>query len=594
MIAVFRPALDGLRDRWITVTLLAASILIGTVALWPIASATDSADLVPRLTLPVLHSAVPALDLGPDAAPFTSLQDSSLDSLFRVGLVLGGLLLGTILVTIAMQTLARNEARAPEIAVRRAVGASHRLLLGATLVEAAAIGTGALLAGAAGGALLSLAAQRAWGSVFATAPTLIPLTLLALAVTLLVSSVLSTGARPARRVVERSAQPLPTILPALQFALALIAVTTGALLLDRGGELTHPSATSNAKGQLFALTMNDPVDTRARAVARLLDTLRRDAYDTASLTAPGVVAGLGPVGTAMTDCGVCFQGGLEVRFHYPRATHLVVSPDSFEQLGIHLREGRLLRPSDGIDGPRVAVISRVLAAKHFQNGEALGRRIAIGPHEEWHTVVGVVDDVIPTGFGAGNRPAYTVYLSALQHPPVAGELIVRGPRPGAERVLDASVRRATHLAPPAPRSEADMREGEVRPLRWFGGLYALEGAAILLLGLGGTALQMFFWVRSLENELGLRRSVGATRRRLVLFIAGRAALVAGAGLGLGLWFAPGVWGAIGTQLPGLRPWDPAAVGAVAAISLIVTILAAAIPGGLALRATPAALLAAEN
>jgi hypothetical protein len=53
-------------------------------------------------------------------------------------------------------------------------------------------------------------------------------------------------------------------------------------------------------------------------------------------------------------------------------------------------------------------------------------------------------------------------------------------------------------------------------------------------------------------ELGLRRAVGATRRRLLAMVFWRAAAAGVGGLGVGLWLGPGVWDvlqSVSDQLP---------------------------------------------
>ena len=70
---------------------------------------------------------------------------------------------------------------------------------------------------------------------------------------------------------------------------------------------------------------------------------------------------------------MCSEGGIPSRFHVLYATHHLVSPDSFQALGIHLVRGRQLGPNDRAGPARVAVVNRALAQRHFQGGEAVGR-----------------------------------------------------------------------------------------------------------------------------------------------------------------------------------------------------------------------------
>ncbi len=593
IVTLFQPALDALRDRRVLWGLLVVTVVAAVTALGPVATLTR-ADLGPRLVLPALHSTVQPIDLGADARPFPVQQGEAFGALFRVATVLAGLTLLVALVTLATQAAARHELRAPEYAVRRAVGASRRLLVAAAVVESVVILLLSLGASAIPGLPLGAAILRQWPGTIAAGQSLLPVILALVATVLLLSGLGGTALQHGRQVAERSARPLPLILPTLNFALALIAVTSGALLLRRGADLTRAATTAPGDGAVVALTLpGDPAD-RARAATLLLDTLRGDAFDSASLGNPGAIAGLGTYAPTTTDCGVCYQAGFMTPYRYTRANHLIVTPDSFDHLGLRLLQGRLFTAEDTFTSAPVAVIDQYLAAKHFQNGEAVGRRIKIGPGEAWHTVVGVVAPAVHPGLGAGRPGDYAIYLDALQYPPTAMELVVRGPHRGSDDTLARALHRATGAPVEAPVPESVVRAAEVGPLRWFGTIYALQGIAILLLGIGGTALQMVLWVRSLHAELGMRRAVGASRRRLIAFVSGQALRVGGLGVAIGLWFAPGVWSGLGAMLPGLPGWDPATIIQVSLLIIAATIIATLIPAHRALRHSPAALLGSES
>src|SRR4029077_21133817 len=126
----------------------------------------------------------------------------------------------------------------------------------------------------------------------------------------------------------------------------------------------------------------------------------------------------------------CREGGILALWHYESAAHEFVSADSFQPMSLHLLAGRGITAADQWSSPRVAVVSRGLARRHFQNGNAIGSMIKVGDDPaEWHTVVGGVDAAPGPGVGAALEPPFTVYLSVLQHPVASVELLVR-PRPG--------------------------------------------------------------------------------------------------------------------------------------------------------------------
>ena len=71
-----------------------------------------------------------------------------------------------------------------------------------------------------------------------------------------------------------------------------------------------------------------------------------------------------------------------------------VQPGYFRTLGIPLLEGRDFTDSDG-SGEPVTVVSRGVARRFWPGGQAIGKRIKVGPaeREPWLRVVGVVGDV---------------------------------------------------------------------------------------------------------------------------------------------------------------------------------------------------------
>jgi hypothetical protein len=239
-------------------------------------------------------------------------------------------------------------------------------------------------------------------------------------------------------------------------------------------------------------------------------------------------------------------------------------------------------------------VSRSLAAREFQDGEAIGRRIKVAG-SGWSTVVGVVDDPRPTGLGGGAQPRYAVYLSVLQYPPPSVDVLVRAP-PGTDtpRAAGAAIAETlgASVGPVAWRRESAVRAAEARPLRWFGRWLAWEGWAMLLVATLGAAAQMHLWVRSLAAELGVRRAVGARRRQVIGLVLRRALGVAAAGVLIALWFGPPVWGILPTMLTGAAGWEAGTVARFAAVLGAAVFAAALVPARRAARESIVELIGA--
>jgi putative ABC transport system permease protein len=483
--------------------------------------------------------------------------------------------------------------------IRRSVGATPRTLLAATLLEGGAAAAAALAIGVPAGVAWTRAAASGWPGRVGEGSSA-PLLLLAIAGALVVlgGAAAAFVFAPRRRLTDAEPRPLGLVIPTLQLGLALVALTAG-VLIARGARLSAAPGGLAARGQVFRTVapQQDPA-ARSRSYASLLSALRQGTrYDMMSLSGQGSVVGLGAVGMVTTECGRCPYGGLEVPQHTVAAAQQYVSADSFQALGVHLVAGRGISDRDDWPAPRVAVVSRGLARRHFENGEAVGRRLLLSDDpRSWYTVVGVVDDPPARGLGAALLPPFTVYASVLQHPPRAVELLVR-PRLAAAGTRDALPGVVARTLAVDDRelvgeTEAAVLAHDQAPLAWFGRMFTVEGWLTLLLAALGTVVQMRIWVRSLTPELGLRRALGARRFHTMSLVLVRAALVGAGGAGLGLCLGPAVWGALGTIVRGLPGWDTGLVLSNAGILVTTTVVAALGPAWAAARSAPARLLAA--
>jgi hypothetical protein len=556
--------------------------------------AGGAAALAPRLLLgpPRLPLAEPGWAMA--RAP-GSLQAEAVGLLFQalVGTAAAAFAVGALGVLLVFA--ARAAERSGEMALRRAVGASARALFASALLEGGMVAAGAVTVGSAAGLAAGAVAARAWPGALAAGT---PLPALAAAgaavVVILTGALLALAFAPRRRLTDVAPRPLGLTVATTQLGLALVILTAGALLVRHAASLA-PGARAPRGGAVFLGSSAEAgAGARSARFAALLERLRSGAdFDTVSLTSTGAVVGLGTVAIVTTECGVCPYGGLMVPQHSVVATHQLVSADSFQALGVHLVAGRGITDADGWDTPRVAVVSRALALRHFQDGRAIGRRLLLGDDPRaWHTVVGVVDDPPVAGLGGALLPSYTVYASVLQHPARNVELLLR---PRAARTVSgavlATVAGTMNAGPVARMSEAALLEAQRAPVVWFGRLFATEGWLTLFLAVMGTVVQMRLWVRSLGPELGLRRAVGAGRGRIVGLILVRAAAVGLTGVVIGLAFGPAVWSALGTIVRDLPAWDPALVLRCAALLVATTTVAALVPAWRASRAAPAGLLA---
>lgn len=495
-----------------------------------------------------------------------------------VGAVLVGLL------TLAVLSWTRAAHRRDEVAVRRAVGAARQHLVGSALLEGTAIGLPSLGWGLAAGWLLARWLLHAWPGPSAPGDVDPLLPAAALLLTLCGGSLLVLRHAGGRRRNARAARGIGLVPQVAQMACTLAVLGAAVSLSRQAAQLLHvePSHVDAARYQVDATALH-PAD-RAHRFATALERLGEDpTVEAASVTSPGIGLGLGQVDWIQTDCGQCRSAGIILQWHNLPATHHVASPDTFLVLGLPLIAGRTFRHTDTWGAPRVAVVNRHLALRHFQDGKAVGRTLTLGGWRDRvsYTVIGVVDDGQPPSLGSGRQPREALYLSALQHPPSTAELLVRR-APGATAPLAVS---GLALSP-APGIAA-LRQREASLLSWFAGTLHLQGLLALVAAMAGVFVGMRTWSESVQGELAVRRAVGAPRWRALAHVGGVViATVAVGALAAWAFVAPLLGGIIRTVLrdaaspPGVT-WAPV-------LLLLATALAGALPPAVAAARHPPA------
>ena len=590
-------AVFGLRAHRGTAILLVVIAAAGLAALLPVALliGRGGSGFSPRL---LLESAPAAIESGWTIARTPDqLHAEALRLLFQA---LAGAAFAAFAVSVTGVLLlfaARASERVGETTLRRAVGAPRRTLFAAALVEGGVLAALAIGLGSTLGVPGARVAAAAWPGALgpgATSPALVAF--IAMAAAVLAGAALALVFAPRRRLTHAAPQPLGLALPSTQLAAALVLLTASALLVRQAASRAAVGARP-AGGEVFAGSASPiPAPSRSTRYAALLESLKAGTeFDSVSLVSAGTLVGLGTVSIATTDCGICPWGGIQVPWHAVPTTHRFVSADTFQALGVHLIAGRGISRADTWDAPRVAVVSRALALRHFQNGDAIGRRMLLGDDDRvWHTVVGIVDDPATEALGSALLPAFTVYASVLQHPPMNVELLVRR-RSGASGGPDVHSTLAGALGTERARvhgtPERALVAAELTPVAWFGRQFAAEGWTILGITLLTSLVQISLWVRSRASELGLRRAVGATRRRILGLILLRAAAMGAVGTAGGVVFGPAVWGALGTIVRGLPRWDTPLVLRFAVLLVAVSMVGALVPAWRTSRTEPARLLA---
>ena len=272
----------------------------------------------------------------------------------------------------------------------------------------------------------------------------------------------------------------------------------------------------------------------------------------------------------------------------PAASYRRILPNYFSAMGIPLKQGREFDERDtGVE--KVVIINESMARRFWPDGDAVGKRIKVGPpeNEPWLTIVGVTGDVKNIGLEADARLA--TYEPHPQRPWTTMNLAIRTESDPLS--LAASVRSTLREMDKELliRNVSTMEERirlSVSSRRFNMLLLAVFAAlALLLAGVGVYGL-MSYTVTQRTHEIGVRMALGAQGTEVLKLIVGQGLKLAlfGAGAGLLAAFALTRW--MTDLLFGVRPEDLWTYGAVAVLLLMVALLACWIPARRATKVDP--------
>lgn len=502
--------------------------------------------------------------------------------------------------------LVHVSARSRELAVRSALGASRRTLLGQLLAEALIL---SMIGGFAGLCL------GAWGArlLLSLSPDVIPraeevgldAAVLGFSLVVAILAGLTLGLVSAVHALRVGRDPLQEghwksrsspaggsfrkLLMGSEVALAVLLAIGAGLLFVSFKMLRGVDPGFQPRG-LLAVAVSlprsqYPEDSQKSAFFRLLLERVRSipGVEEAALADGLPLSGLQWIGSFTVEGRPPTE---EREFH-----HRVVSPSYFEALGVPLLRGRSFSSTDDGEAPGVVVVNESAARHYFHGENPVGRRIRFrreGVQETgWLTIAGVVADERQEGLAAPPRPE--VFESYLQAPPRSMHLVLRTPVQGASLLpaLRAAVWASDENLPVSEPASLDSLVAEATLRERFTTVLMLifAGSAFSLAALGIFAMTSRS-VLERTHEIGVRMALGATRGRVVLWV------VAGALYPILLGVAAGVFGAfsLGSFLESLlfevRSDDPVVFIAVAAALAGLAVLASYLPARKASKLDP--------
>jgi predicted permease len=381
-----------------------------------------------------------------------------------------------------------------------------------------------------------------------------------------------------------------------QLAMSLVLLVGGALMVQsflrsRTAQLgINPANVLTAQ---FALVGDRyTTDTARMETERILEERVR--------TIPGVVqvglAGWVPIGDCCSSRDYYPAGKTYEREEAPVALFNAISPTYFEAFRVPLLSGRNFTSADGIGAPRVAIISESMARREWAGQQAVGQRFRYSSTDStWVTVVGVVPNVVPRKIGDDIRREH-IYVPLAHGPWFGATFVIHtngdpygmvGPLRDVMRALDPDLPLARVM------SMDDVIRDRMFEGRVYGTMFAIFGAAALLLASIGLYGVMSYVASQRTREMGVRIALGAQSRDVVHLLVGNGARLLAIGVLIGLPASMGLAQLLRGSLYGVTATDPMTFIAIPMVLSAVALLASFVPARRATRVDPIVALRAE-
>ena len=523
----------------------------------------------------------------------TPLRDRYLGDFRIVSRVLLGavgivLLIACVNVTALMMVRAFTRAR--EIAIRAAVGASHRRIIRQLLTENLVLA----LLGGVGGFVLGYFLLR---GLLALMPVdempgwlTFPMDAKFVAFCILITggAALLSGLAPALQasradtgsclqetgtrmsISQRSRRTLNGLV-VCEIGLALVLLISAGLLLRAFQKVLHvdpgfrPENVITFGVELPEATYGKP-EQRLTFFHKLLEQLR---------TLPGLrAAGAASAPPLGGHWGQFFtaEGAPPLGPHEknPVVLQVVVTPGYFDAIGMTLLAGRPFDDRDNVlrvkaDGfsaakgaPLVAIVNETFARRYWTVASAVGKRIRHDhPKAPWITVTGVMKDERHYGLDQEIRP--TVYFPYGEAPHTGMSLVLRG---AADPLMLSGPAREIlrHLDAGLPIYDLRSMTERLRESMWarraYSWLFSVFAMVAVVLAAASVYGVISYAVSRRTHEIGIRMALGAGPAKLLRSVLGHGMALVAIGIAAGLAVTLFVAHYLEALLFGVSPRDP--------------------------------------
>ncbi len=469
--------------------------------------------------------------------------------------------------------------RQPELALRSALGASHRRLLQQSLSEGAII---SLLGSALGFVFAELVMIGVHRLPTGTIPladsialhwTVIVAVIAIASSTTLLSSLLpgliTLRVNPSGTLQKgsRGLAGAGALSGRLGSLVVIVEVALSVLLLVGSGLLFHTlwnlqrsrlgfdtnsvttftampadaagfSALANASGAnevppSIATTIYTPVLTEMRSAADVVS---------ASLTTALPLSGID------VEANFSILGNARDPANQPSTRLSAISGDYARTMGTPILQGRMVSDDDTLQSPFVVVVNETFAKKYFPQSSPVGHQLDLGGKDAGmvkpYTIVGILSDQVDTSVGLTAQPLLLLpqqqlptispFYQALLATTVGFAVRTHGNTPIAPEMRHVFHQTAPSLALDnfhTMQQVVDQNTFTQRLAFYLVGSFAALAVAMVITGLYGVLSQVITYRR---REIGIRMALGATRRDIVRWVCSKGLVLIGAGVVAGI------------------------------------------------------------